>query len=245
MTSKSSRPRSQKTSETGKPRSSPGTWVTIGEACDILGVDQSTLRRWSDEGRIPVFLTPGGHRRFSRQDLDSLVAGELKRSGKGGMGRRELTNRSLSAYEDDYLKEARTRKWHRAFGAEMQEEHRRIGRHLVDLAIRYAAMSSNAEERARLLDEGRDIGKFYGRSGAEAELAASDTIEAFLYFRYPTVRAMLSVIEEDQIPVRKASRLFIAIDDFIDQVLLSMMWAYESARTQPGNPALGGQKSSE
>jgi len=30
-------------------------WLTIDAACQLLGVDQSTLRRWSDSGKVPVF----------------------------------------------------------------------------------------------------------------------------------------------------------------------------------------------
>lgn len=214
----------------GTPR-----WLSIRGACELLGVDQSTLRRWTDEGRVPAFLTPGGHRRYLEDDLRSLVAGETRKVVKSRVNRQQLTDRSLSAYEDEYLNEARGRRWYQAFGEEMQEEHRRLGRRLVDLAIRYAATTGHQRERAQLLSEGREIGDYYGRTGAQAGLGVGETIEAFLYFRYPTVRAVLSVIEEENLPARRASRLFIGIDDFIDQVLLAMMRAYEPARTRPGN----------
>ncbi|CAN5880152.1 helix-turn-helix domain-containing protein [soil metagenome] len=219
----------------------PPRWLSIRDACAFLGVSQSALRKWTNEGRVPAFLTPGGHRRYMEDDLRSLVAGESKKPGKSRVNRQQLTDRSLLAYEDDYLNEARKRQWYQSFGAEMQEEHRRLGRRLVDLAIRYAATSGHQRERAQLLSEGREIGDYYGRSGARAGLGPGETIEAFLYFRYPTVRAVLSVIEEENLPARRASRLFIGIDDFIDQVLLAMMRAYEPARQRTdaanGTPA--------
>jgi excisionase family DNA binding protein len=205
-------------------------WLSIRDACAFLGVSQTTLRKWTDEGRVPVFLTPGGHRRYMEDDLRSLVAGDTRKPPRSRVNRRQLTDRSLLAYEDDYLNEARKRQWYQSFGAEMQEEHRRLGRRLVDLAIRYASTTGHKSERAQLLSEGREIGDYYGRSGARAGLGPGETIEAFLYFRYPTVRAVLSVIEEENLPARRASRLFIGIDDFIDQVLLAMMRAYEPAR---------------
>src|SRR5881392_1185672 len=55
-------------------------WLTLGQAAKYLGVAQSTIRKWSDQGRVPAFYTPGGHRRYKRGDLDNF----LNRSGPGG-----------------------------------------------------------------------------------------------------------------------------------------------------------------
>ena len=55
-------------------------WLTLGQAAKFLGVAQSTMRKWSDQGRVPAFYTPGGHRRYRRRDLDAF----LERSGPGG-----------------------------------------------------------------------------------------------------------------------------------------------------------------
>src|SRR6188472_2591692 len=48
-------------------------WLTLGQAAKYLGVAQSTIRKWSDQGRVPAFYTPGGHRRFRRRDLDAFL----------------------------------------------------------------------------------------------------------------------------------------------------------------------------
>jgi excisionase family DNA binding protein len=60
---------------TGEP-----DWLTLGQAAKFLGVAQSTIRKWSDQGRVPAFYTPGGHRRYRRRDLEAF----LDRSGPGG-----------------------------------------------------------------------------------------------------------------------------------------------------------------
>jgi excisionase family DNA binding protein len=39
-------------------------WLTLQEASDKMGVSPATLRAWADQGRIPSYRTPGGHRRF-------------------------------------------------------------------------------------------------------------------------------------------------------------------------------------
>ncbi len=65
-------------------RSSGGDpdWLTLGQAARFLGVAQSTIRKWSDQGRVPAFYTPGRHRRFLRSDLEAFV----DRSGPEGAG---------------------------------------------------------------------------------------------------------------------------------------------------------------
>ena len=58
-------------------------WLTLGQAAKYLGVAQSTIRKWSDQKKLPAFYTPGGHRRYRRSDLDVF----LERSGPGGASR--------------------------------------------------------------------------------------------------------------------------------------------------------------
>ncbi len=97
-----------------RPRGSARTggaapdWLTLGEAAKYLGVAQSTIRKWSDSGRLPAFYTPGGHRRFRRGDLDSFL-GSSRGAGRArplvlivddDPGLRELlrTNLELEGY---------------------------------------------------------------------------------------------------------------------------------------------------
>jgi len=49
-------------------------WLTLGQAAAFLGAAQSTVRKWADGGRVPAFYTPGGHRRFRRDDLEAFLA---------------------------------------------------------------------------------------------------------------------------------------------------------------------------
>jgi excisionase family DNA binding protein len=59
----------------GNPGDGGTEWLTLGQAATYLGVAQSTVRKWSDGGRLSAFYTPGGHRRFRRSDLDAFLAG--------------------------------------------------------------------------------------------------------------------------------------------------------------------------
>ncbi len=48
-------------------------WLTLHEACSLVGVSPATLRRWSDNGDVSTFTTPGGHRRFARSAILGLL----------------------------------------------------------------------------------------------------------------------------------------------------------------------------
>lgn len=228
--------RNADTNGVATPEPAGGRWLTIHEACAFLGVDQSTLRRWSDSGKVPVFRTPGGHRRYAEADLRSLVGDGPRLQERPRVSRQTITDRSLSGYEDDYLRVMRERPWFRAYGSASQEEHRRLGRRLVDLAVRYAASPATAADRAALLDEALQIGTHYGRSGAGLGLAASETVEAFIYFRFPVVQAVSALIEEQGLATRRAIRLYAEINQFLDQVLVATVQAHQAAGSATPQP---------
>jgi excisionase family DNA binding protein len=50
-------------------------WLTLGQASKYMGVAQTTVRKWADQGRLPTFYTPGGHRRFQRSAIDAFIGG--------------------------------------------------------------------------------------------------------------------------------------------------------------------------
>ncbi len=78
-------------------RRAPATepdWLTLGQAAKYLGVAQSTIRKWSDQGRVPAFYTPGGHRRYRRADLDKFLE-------SSGPGAREQAGPAVLVVDDD------------------------------------------------------------------------------------------------------------------------------------------------
>jgi excisionase family DNA binding protein len=212
-----------------------GRWLSINEACRYLGVDQSTLRRWSDAGKVPVFRTPGGHRRYQEADLRALLGRGGGQQERPRVSRQALTDRSLLAYEDEYLRAARERRWFTAYSPATKEEYRRLGRRLVDLAVRYSSVPAD-RDRAGYLREGEQIGEHYGRAGARAGLSAVETVEAFLYFRFPVLRAVMGLIDDEGLAAKRAARVFIEIGHFMDQVLLSTVRAHEEHGSFPVHP---------
>ncbi len=206
------------------PSPADARWLSIEAACRILGVDQSTLRRWSDSGKIPVFRTPGGHRRYNEDDLRAFMRGELRPRRR--MSRQVLADMSISAYEGDYIRAAKDRPWYAAYSAEQREELRVLGRRLVDLAVRSTGWRG---DRAQLVEEGCALGGRYGTLSAEAGLTPDETLEAFLFFRFPVFQAVGRFIEEENLPARRAVRTFAEITQFMDQVLVATLAAHADA----------------
>jgi len=73
-------------------------WLTLGQAARFLGVAQSTIRKWSDQGRVPAFYTPGGHRRYRRGDLEAFLA-------RSGPGRQQAGPSVLLVDDDERMRE--------------------------------------------------------------------------------------------------------------------------------------------
>ena len=40
----------------------------------MFGASTSAVVQWAEEGKLAYFRTPGGHRRFRREDVDAFIA---------------------------------------------------------------------------------------------------------------------------------------------------------------------------
>lgn len=214
-------------------------WLTINEACTMLGVDQTTLRRWSDAGRIPVFRTVGGHRRYAESDVRAMI-------DHGRQGARRGASMPAAAhlpapYQAEYLQGARDRQWFAAFEQASLDQLRGLGRDLVDLAMRYAREAPGSPDRAGLISEGQRIGVVYGQQSHAAGLTLAETVEAFLYFRFPVVFAAGNMVDNVSMPSEQVTRVFADVSQFMDRVLLATVRAREDAAARA---AQGGRAAS-
>lgn len=47
---------------------------TTNDVAKMLQVDKSTVKQWTDDGKLKCFRTPGGPRKFQAQDLYQFMA---------------------------------------------------------------------------------------------------------------------------------------------------------------------------
>jgi excisionase family DNA binding protein len=57
-----------------RPQGNRQLVFTSSQAAHYLGVSLATIRRWADAGHLSCYRTPGGQRRFSREQLDEFTA---------------------------------------------------------------------------------------------------------------------------------------------------------------------------
>jgi len=218
-------PASDQTLEAPLPHDRPDElWLTIHDACALLGVDQTTLRRWSDAGRIPVFRTVGGHRRYAESDIRAMI----EQGRQVGARAHATPHEPPHPYQNEYLQGARDRQWFAAFDPESLEQLRTLGRELVELAMRYASTDTGSPERANLVTEGQRIGVIYGQESQSAGLTLGETVEAFLYFRFPVIFAAGNMIDRATVPADRVTRVFADVSQFMDRVLLATVRARET-----------------
>jgi excisionase family DNA binding protein len=198
-------------------------WLTLKDASEFLGVHFTTLRAWADGGEIRVFRTPGGHRRFSLADLrrflDERATQGLVKSETAlveaavGLVRRELE--SLPQEQAN---------WNHPLSDEAANNSRRHrGRQLFTLAITYVMKPS---QRPRLMEEGRKLGREYGREARQSNVGLAATGRAVRFFRSQLIQAVRS---EEQSGGMDADdvRIQWLIDQFLDEVLYAVLDGYE------------------
>ena len=56
-----------------REQASKSTYLLPSEVAEVLQVSPKTVTRWAKEGKLPSRRTLGGHRRYARADIESLV----------------------------------------------------------------------------------------------------------------------------------------------------------------------------
>ncbi len=203
-------------------------WITLGQACKLLGVNESTLRRWADAGQVRSFRTPGGHRRFSEDDLRALVAGQGPREPYSAIGSLALTRirRRLQRGR------SQAAPWFTNLNESQRERMRLLGRRLVTLVSEYLTRGAR---RTRLLEEAREIGQEIGKELANDGLPLRDFLEAFTFFRKGLDDTAIELSQKSQLSSEEAAEIWELLSSLADQVLLAIAAAYDEARA--GTPA--------
>ena len=195
--------------------------LTLGQASLFLGVSETTLRHWTDEGRVKAFITPGGHRRYEEADLEAFLRSHHKAQGvKSLVARIEERTLQQGMARQYFL----SRPWYGGLGEEHRLQFRERGRRLVELLVLYITHPSRREA---LLEEARALGEEYGRHLGGLGLPLPEALEAFTFHRSGIVDSALEVLRDRQPVSIRALEAFPRVIGLMDRVLLSLVEAYQ------------------
>ena len=210
-------------------------WVRLSEASRLLGVSQATMRRWSDAGRLRVFTTPGGHRRFSRAALERLLPAD--RTHRPPLGSTGLTpTRIARTYRRAGRDVAKELPWVVALTDEQRALFRERGQVLAAGLLQHLDASS-PEAATQHLKEAAVSAAEYGRVAASVGLSLSQTIEGFLRFRSPFLHELVVTARRRGFDTPETTDMLETTERGMDHLLLATMTGHRLAVVQPGASA--------
>lgn len=205
------------------------TWLTLGAASELLGVSESTVRRWADAGEVRSYRTSGGHRRILEEDLRQMVGGpnvhhpaDSARISDLAVARiKRRLGRSRSAHTSpDVLDQ---------LSVEVRERLRILGRQLVDMFARYIA---SGRRRERFVDDARMMGREYGRTLVGNGVGLTTAITTFNSLRHSIDETASQIASEAGLSTDESVEAIENILSLADVVLEGMAEVYESAASR-------------
>ena len=198
----------------------PKDWLNLSETANVLGVHPSTVRNWADGGRLPVYRTQGGHRRFKRNEVELwLQSQQASAPNEAGLVVQSALKQTRFRISEGRLE---AEPWYQKLDQDARTQYRESGRILLQGLMNY--MASNDDEADA---EARSLGYEYATRGRRYGLNVSDATQAFLFFRNALIDAMLGVYESAAVrsPVA-VSGMFRKINAFTDRILVTLMETY-------------------
>lgn len=199
------------------------TWLTLGAAAELLGVSESTVRRWADAGEIRFYRTHGGHRRILEEDLRHFV------SGAPASPAHDTDRISDLALARIKRRLSRGRQGRPAvldtLPADVRDRLRLMGRQLVDLFARYM---SSGSKKDRFGDDARTIGREYGRTLVASNVGLTTAVATFNSLRRSVEETASQIASESALTSEEAVEAIENILALADAVLEGMAEVYEA-----------------
>jgi excisionase family DNA binding protein len=209
--------------------------ISISEASQILGVSEAALRQWTDEGKVNAFITPGGHRRYSRIELRKFMSSRHKAlsikdlvAGLEGTAHRhrEIARMSLGHT-----------KWYHQIGAESQSQLADLGRHLLKLILRYV---NEPSKRGYILEMIIGVGRDFGTVLAKLGLPLTDSVSAFIQHRSPIMDTATHLLNKREAVTGRVMRVIPMVNQAMDQALVALVAAHQQYQKSQNDIRKGG-----
>jgi excisionase family DNA binding protein len=209
-------------------------WLSLGEASKLLGIHPVTLRIWADTGKMPYSRTPGGHRRFTEEDVlafyessqDRADANDLDLLVQSALGRArwELNRHGLEGQG-----------WYPAFDQMGRFHEQELGRRLLGVLVQFVARSGDSRSaEKKSLEEGRTLGARMGTATAQVGLSLAETVRAYLLFQSSVIDAVVPALSRPGRIDERDLQLHARAKSFLQEVLFALLDAYQAAARATG-----------
>lgn len=206
-------------------------WMRLSEAADYLGVHFSTLRRWSDSGKIACFKTPGGRRRYKKSDLDDYL--NYSRIKDESHYLSTVSDQAQPAIIKDIRQLGmRDEPWYTKISQKHQELMARNGRRLIGTLMQYVSRSDGGDE---YLQQGKKIARHYGVLCCMSGLSVKQTLAAYVSIRHSIVDSLCESGMVVQDSGEETWNIYRRVNHFLDTVMLSILDVFETDSPQTFN----------
>lgn len=207
--------------------------LSVREAADHLGVHITTVRRWTDDGRLASVRTEGGHRRIPLDAVERLVATKdgtgvtVASSPAVGNAADEAWAEHAAVHTRYEIRSNPTATWNQALTAGDREERRETGRQLMGLLLRHVADHGDGEARGA---EIRRLAWGYAVTMQDRGLSLTEALKATLFFRDVITESTAYHPRFEERPVPDQIGLVRRVNEFMNEVQLTIAQAYEADR---------------
>jgi len=190
-------------------------------------VDPDTLRRWADNGKVDVFTTPGGHRRFLRTSIDAMLprARTPRRQSLSSMG--EAPDKIATEFRKRVRTELSDQDWRARFDENSLRWFRERGVRMSDLLIG-SLDTARRSGRDQLIAQAETLGREYGVEARRAGLSLGEATQAFLFFRARFMAEIAHVARRRALETPQAAALFAEADGALDRVILALISGHQA-----------------
>ncbi|MBI2831592.1 MAG: helix-turn-helix domain-containing protein [Chloroflexi bacterium] len=203
--------------------------LSISDASHILGVSEAALRQWTDEGKLKAFITPGGHRRYSRADLKKFMSPNQKQAGIKdlaiGLEDTVELHRQISRNFNNAI-------WYNNLTPQSRMRLAELSRQIFNAIIKYVTEPAKRDDALKLA---QDTGRGFGETLARLGLPLTDSVEAFVLHREPIMNTAILLVKKRQ---TSSSRIIEAIPlaaRVTDDALVCLVAAHQKCWNESNN----------
>lgn len=194
-------------------------------------MSEATLRRWTDEGRVKAFVTPGGHRRYSEHELRRFA--RTRQASRAPLKVADHLERTATDHRRTARQYVNSARPEGRLPGEDREILARCGRELLDLVIRYVSQSS---KRAETICFVRQVGEEHGRVLASLGFPLVDCVEAFIGHRNLLVEAATRFAMKGAATSDRAVAVVPLVTRVVDEALVALVAAHQKTAAGSGQP---------